>query len=187
MNFANINLQVNPKRNYFLFKTENYNEYLEIALYALVLLTVPLFHSHQLIVGTIVNALLIKSALNHSMKKMFVLAFLPLLSVVATGFLFGSLTEFVLLMVPFIWMSNLLIIFVTKKLFTEKTKNYFKSTLIASIVKTIFLSLAISVMFFVGLVPIALIGIFSFMQFVTAESGSIIVGISKLRRRKNVT
>jgi hypothetical protein len=179
------NLFVNVNRNYYLFKTEQYNEYLEIALYALVLLFVPLFHSHQLIVGTIVNALLIKAALNHSMKKMFVLAFLPSLSVISTGFLFGSLTPLILLMVPFIWISNLLIIFVTKKLFVAKTKNYFKSTLIASIGKALFLFCGVIIMFFLGLVPVALISVFSFMQLITAESGAIIVGISKLKKRKN--
>ena len=179
-----MNLFVNKERNYFVFKTQEHNEYLEIALYALVLLFIPLFHSHQLIVGTIVNALLIKSALNHSMKKMFVLAFLPSLSVISTTLLFGSLTEFILLMVPFIWISNLLIIFVTKKLFTEKTKNYFKSTLIASTAKATFLFCSVLAMFFIGLVPIALIGMFSITQFITAESGSIIVGISKLKKEK---
>jgi len=182
-----MELFVNVNRNYYLFQNEIYNEYLEIALYALVLLFVPLFHSHQLIVGTIVNALLIKSALNHSMKKMFVLAFLPSLSVVATGFLFGGLTPFILLMVPFIWISNLLIIFTTKKLFVTKGKNYFKSSLIASVVKALFLSLAIGIMFIIGFVPIALVGMFSFMQLITAESGAIIVGISKMKKIKDTT
>ncbi len=178
------NIFVSKERNFFVFQNKNLNEFFEITLYATILFALPLFHTNQLIVGTIVNALLIKSALNHSMKKMFFLAFVPSLGVIATGFLFAELTQFVLLMVPFIWASNLLIIFGVKKLFLENKKNYFVSGIIASLAKVLLLSTSVFALFTLSIVPFSLIAIFSINQLITAESGLIIAGISKIQRNK---
>lgn len=178
------NVFVRKERNFFAFQNKNLNEYFEILLYTTILFALPLFHTNQLIVGTIVNALLIKSALNHSMKRMFFLAFIPSLGVIATGFLFAELTQFVLLMVPFIWVSNLLLIFGVKKLFVENKKNYFVSGIIASIGKVILLSVSVFVLYIFSFVPLELIAIFGFNQLITSVSGVMLVGISKIQRNK---
>ena len=120
---------------FYLSKNNTTDEYLRIAVYATLLFLIPIFLGHQLIVGVVVNALLIMSALEHSIKKMAILCLLPSLAVVSTGFLFGTLTSFLLLMLPFIWISNFIIAFISKKLFISKGKNYFLSITFASIAK----------------------------------------------------
>ena len=132
--------------------------------------------------GVIVNALLIKAGLDHSLKKVALLCLLPSLAVVSTGLLFGGLTSFLLWVMPFIWVSNFIIAYTSKKLFLSKGKNFFLSTAMASIAKTIFLFASVTILFLLGLVPVLFLTAFGIMQLATAQSGALIIGFLKLRK-----
>jgi len=163
-----------------LFGHENKNrEKWELLLYCTFLFGVPFFATQQLIVGTIVNALLIKASINHQAKKVIFLCALPSISVLLSGFIFGSLTPQVLWMLPFIWLGNFVIVLATRKLFVEKKRNFFASTLAGATAKTALLFTAAFALLQFSLVPAAFLLAFGIMQFITAESGAVIVWIHK--------
>ena len=165
-------------KNLFLSRFKTRKEFLSITTYSFFLLLFPVIIVNQLILGTIVNALLIKSSLSYSLKRIALLCFLPSISVLATGFLFGNLSAQLLLMIPFIWLGNFTITFVSRKLFVEKKKNYFTSTFLAGVGKTILLLTSTSILLFFILVPAIFLTMFGINQLITAVSGAIIVGFS---------
>ena len=173
---------ISKEQNSFFSKNKETNELIKFSSYGVLLFLIPIFLSHQLLVGVIVNALIIRASFDHSLKKVLLLCLLPSLAVVSTGFLFGTLTSFLLWVLPFIWISNFIIACVSKKLFIEKERNYFFSTAMASIAKSLFLFASVVILFLFGLVPALFLTAFGVMQLVTAESGAIIVGLLKMRK-----
>ena len=173
---------ISKERNLFFSKNKEKEELIRFSSYGIMLFLIPIFLSHQFLVGVIVNALLIKTAFDHSLKKVAILCLIPSLAVVASGFIFGNLTSYLIYVLPFIWISNFIIAYVSKKLFIEQKKNYFFSTSMATIAKTVFLFLCIAGLFLLGLVPALFLSAFGIMQLVTAESGALIVGFLKLRK-----
>ena len=167
-NLFNNNFFVNLKNNEKLF-----------LFYSLALFIVPIFITNQLITGTIVNALLISSAFRNSTKRIMILCAIPSIAVLSIGVLFGSLTHFVLILMPFIWISNFIITFASKKLFLQKKMNYFISTFASAVAKTIFLFTSVSILFYFALVPQVFLTAFGIIQLITAISGAIIVGFLK--------
>jgi hypothetical protein len=161
----NKNLFVNLKNNEKLF-----------LFYSLALFITPIFITNQLIAGTIVNAILIHSAFKNSTKKIMILCALPSIAVLSIGLLFGNLTHFILILMPFIWISNFIIAKGSKKLFLEKKMNYFVSTFSATVAKTIFLFTIVSILFYFALVPEVFLTTFGILQLITGTSGAIIVG-----------
>ena len=170
------------REKYAFSKNKEFDEVIRFSSYGILLFLIPIFLSHQLLAGIIVNALLIRTALDHSLKKVAVLCLIPSLAVLFSGFIFGNLTSYLIYILPFIWISNFIIAYVSKKLFIEQKKNYFFSTSMATIAKTVFLFLCITGLFLFGLVPALFLSAFGIMQLVTAESGALIVGFLKLRK-----
>ena len=160
------------KNNYGLFFTNKYaGEAKLMALYGLVLFLVPFLSANQLIVGTIVNALLIKSAISVKSKNVYLLSIVPSIAAFSAGFLFGSLTHQVILMLPFIWAGNALLMVITRKFFVNGKKEFFYSNLLAGTIKTAALFLPAIALFTLGLAPTIVLTAFGIMQFATAQAG----------------
>jgi hypothetical protein len=88
----------------------------------------------QLIIGTIVNtALFLSSVYMRDIKKVIALSTLPSISNILTGILFSGLTYYSKLMLPFIWIGNLAIIYLSRIL--RKKMNYSVSGVISVLVK----------------------------------------------------
>jgi len=168
-------MQLYSKNNIFSFSEKYVQENKNIFLAALVLFILPLLPLNQFIVGTIVNAILIKSAISMNSKKVFLLSVLPSLAVFLGGVLFANVTLEIALMLPFIWAGNFVLMLLTRKLFVSDKKSYFVSTLISSIGKTLILFFAAFVLLYFGLVPAVFLTMFGVMQFVTAQSGAVLV------------
>ncbi|MFA6065522.1 MAG: hypothetical protein WCW44_00790 [archaeon] len=164
---------------FFGFKVSNENKVL--FLYLLGLFIFPFLITQQIILGTLVNALLIKSSIDYKSKKILVLSIIPSIAVFASGYVFGSLTYHVVYMLPFIWIGNLIIMLIMRKLFTESKKNYLLSAIIGSMAKTIFLFSIAFILMTQSLVPIVFLTAFGIVQLITAIFGAIIVYISRLR------
>ena len=78
--------------------------------------------NRQLIIGTIVNAMLFTCAVKiNDPKKIVALSVLPSISSMTTGILFSGLTLYSKVMLPFIWLGNLALVFGVKY-FTKKVK-----------------------------------------------------------------
>jgi hypothetical protein len=164
----------------FLEKFVVSKETLDVCFYGLLLFVIPIILFNQFLVGTIVNALLIRTALKHEFRKVFFLAFLPSLAVLGTGFLFGGLTTQIIFISPFIWIGNLGIMFFLRKMIIQKEKGYFFSSIISVFGKTLVLFCGAIVLQLLGFVPEIFITIFGFNQLITGLSGAIIIGV--LRR-----
>ncbi len=165
-----------------IFQNKYNNEYilnlLDIFVSGALLFITPIILQHQLIVGVIVNALLIRCALKHSNKKLLIIALVPNLGALAGGILLGANTQFLALMIPFIWAGNFAIAIVSKKLFLQKKINYFLAVGSGAILKTIILFGSAFALLQFALVPVAFLTVFGINQLLTAIGGAIIAYIS---------
>ncbi|MCK4730374.1 MAG: hypothetical protein KAT28_03580 [Candidatus Aenigmarchaeota archaeon] len=158
---------------------------LEIGSYSMIAFLTPFFlFQSQFLLGAVVNSMLITGALYTKGKNLLPLIFLPSLGALTTGLLFGSLTVYLLLMLPFIWIGNAILIFSVKKFYLKDKKHYLVGAVYGSIFKAIFLAASASVLYSLGFVPVAFLAAFGVMQFITAFSaGLIIYPINRWRLR----
>lgn len=90
----------------------------------------------QIIVGSIVNTALIIAGLNlKGWRKLVLVATLPSLSAIGSGYIFGSLTKVTVFMLPGIWLGNISLIILMKYLYANKKVNYIVSAIISIVVK----------------------------------------------------
>jgi len=135
--------------------------------------SIPFSLGHpQWLVGTIVNACLFLGVIFLPKKFILPLIIFPSLGVLARGVIFGPLTTFLIYFLPFIWLGNLALIFVFKKLFSRL--NYLPSAFFAAAAKFLFLFIIADVYFEFSLVPKVFLQLMGLNQFLTALAGGII-------------
>jgi len=166
------------------FKIENTYQVIEMSLYSAVSLFLPMILGHpQYLVGAIVNAMLVLSALNLKSHKILPAILLPSVGVFLAGVLFGSLTKFVIYFIPFIWVGNAILVFGIKWLYLYKKKNYLLTLAISSLFKAGFLFSAAFVLFKLGIVPVMFLTTMGVLQLQTALMGGAgAFAINKIRR-----
>lgn len=146
----------------------------------------------QIIVGSIVNTALIMAGLNlKGWRKLILIATLPSLSAVGSGYIFGNLTKVTLFMIPGIWLGNFSLIILMKYLYANKNINYVISAVISIAVKVTLIYgvlniwMALSVLPNQGAVANTLRNTMGLTQLITASIGAIIsVLIIKLGFKK---
>ncbi len=149
-------------------------KWIESVGYGLLCFFLPFVLSHssqQLLLGSIVNSAIILAAIRLNWKQSMPAILLPSLGVLAAGVLFGSLTQFLLFLVPFIWIGNALLAFSFKHF---SKKNYAFKAVFGAAVKSVFLGVSVLALVSFSLVPSALLLPMSLMQFLTALLGSVI-------------
>ena len=133
---------------------------------------VPFSLGHpQWLVGTIVNACLFLSAIFLPKKFLPPLIILPSLGVLVRGLVFGPLTVFLIYFLPFIWLSNLVLILVFKRFYNLK---YFPSVFFAATIKFLLLLTAANIYFGLHLVPKLFLQTMGIGQFLTALAGGMV-------------
>jgi hypothetical protein len=163
------------KKSFLNFTVFDYNkkyQNIELIILSLASFVIPLFFGHpQLLIGTIVNALLFKSALTSSFKKTLPIILLPSIGALVGGVLFGGFTPFLLYFIPIIWISNALYVLTAKFTSQKMKQNYGGNVLIASLLKSglLFASAIIMVTFF-G-VPSVFLTVMGLLQLYTALLG----------------
>lgn len=135
----------------------------------------------QLIVGSIVNTALIMAGLNlKGWRKLVLIATLPSLSAVGSGYIFGNLTKVTLFMIPGIWLGNFALIILMKYLYANKKINYVISSAISILVKVAIIFgvlniwMAFSVLPNQGAAANTLRNTMGLTQLITASIGAII-------------
>ena len=129
-----------------------------------------LFNGSQIITGSIINTLLFISAAKLSKRTLPFMAVIPSLGAVSNGILFGPFTIYLVYFLPFIWIGNYLLMYITK------THNMW----IASFIKSIFLFLIAYVFVSLHIVPKIFLTAMGVLQLGTAFIGGIAaLGISK--------
>ena len=160
-------------------------ENIEMISYSAVCFFVPFLIAHpQMVVGVIVNAALVLAALNLKSYKALPIMFLPSLGVLARGAIFGPFTIFLVYMIPFIWVGNVLLVYAIKEFNLKRKINRFVSLGIAAGIKTLFLFSAAFIMVKTGFIPALFLTAMGLMQLYTAVAGGIIAfGVHAAKKR----
>jgi len=111
----------------------------EFASYSSIAYFTPLFFVQpQIFLGTVVNSMLICGALYVRGAKLIPLIVLPSIGAISRGFLFGPLSVFLFYMLPFIWISNAILVFSIKAFYLKNKKHFIFGVICSSALKSIF-------------------------------------------------
>jgi hypothetical protein len=162
-----------------------FSNYFETFIYTAACFFLPLFLGHQqLVVGTVVNALLILSALNLKGYKLLPIIIAPSLGALASGLIFGPFTIFLVYMVPFIWIGNTILVSCIKKIRVNMKKNYLFALIAGAGLKSLFLFLSAFILYSLGILPAIFLTAMGILQLITAISGGIFAFITQKARSK---
>ena len=145
----------------------------------------------QLIVGTIVNAALVTSAINlKGWGKILGIVTMPSISTILSGYVFGTASVYMVYMIPAIWLGNFALIYSYKFLMLGKNKHYFLAGVIGIIVKVAIIFGLFNLINVFGVFPEKLVTTLSTAmgttQLITATLGVIVAFIIyKLENRKS--
>lgn len=152
---------------------------------------IPLGKYQQLVVGTIVNASLILTALyTKGTIKTIAIATLPSISTIVGGLLFATMTKYSQIMIPAIWIGNFAFILLYKVLFVNKKIAYPLSAVIAIVTKVAIIYLGFTIMVNLIAVPemvkTTLNTSMGGTQLITATCGSVLAFIIMLSTKLSV-
>jgi hypothetical protein len=126
----------------------------------------PIIIGQQLVLGTLVNALLIVSALRIKSQYAYVPAFIPSIAAVAAGAVFGMPSQAIAAMVPFIWGGNVALMFIVRRI-----SGFGKALPLAAIAKAALLFLSSFALASFGAFPVSAVQSFGMIQLATALMG----------------
>jgi len=162
------------------------HEMIEYLILNSTLFLVPFLFGHpQLIVGTIVNAGIIYIALNYKEHKLFPAIFLPAIGAIMRGVLFGPFTPYLIWLLPFIWISNAILLFSIRfTLYKKIQKNI--SFVIGALLKAGFLYSITLIMVNSFELPRMFLNVMGITQIGTALAGGVLyLMIEKIRFNGN--
>ena len=133
----------------------------------------------QLIVGTIVNAALVVSAINlKGWVKILGVVTMPSISTILSGYVFGTASVYMVYMIPAIWIGNFALIYSYKFLMLGKNKHYFLAGIVGIIVKVAIIFALFNLINLFGVFPEKLVTTLStamgMTQLITATLGIIV-------------
>lgn len=144
----------------------------------------------QLIVGTIVNAALVVSAINlKGWAKILGVVTMPSISTILSGYVFGTASVYMVYMIPAIWIGNFALIYSYKFLMLGKNKHYFLAGIVGIIVKVAIIFALFNLINLFGVFPEKLVenlrNAMGMTQLITATLGVIAAFvIYKLEKNK---
>ena len=132
----------------------------------------------QLIVGTIVNAALVVSAINlKGWAKILGVVTMPSISTILSGYVFGTASVYMVYMIPAIWIGNFALIYSYKFLMLGKNKHYFLAGIVGIIVKVAIIFALFNLINLFGVFPEKLVenlrNAMGMIQLITATLGVI--------------
>jgi len=136
----------------------------------------------QILVGSLVNALLFCASLKLDKKNLILVTVLPSLAAFSRGLIFGPATLFLFYFLPFIWAGN----FISALIFQQKTISIpLVRIILASIVKASFLYLVAQIYFAFHIVPKIFVTSMGIIQLVTALIGGLITLLISRKELEN--
>lgn len=158
---------INIKQHEYSQKHQN----IETLILSLLAFSIPLFLGHQqLVVGAAVNTFLILSALHLKWHKILPIIILPSIGAVTAGLLFGPLTHFLFIMIPFIWIGNSLLVLAFKKF----DMNYWIKLALGIIFKVGLLFTTAYILYSLNILPPMFLTAMGLIQVYTALIGGVI-------------
>lgn len=133
----------------------------------------------QLIIGTIVNAALVVSAINlKGWAKILGVVTMPSISTILSGYVFGTASVYMVYMIPAIWIGNFALIYSYKFLMLGKNKHYFLAGIVGIIVKVAIIFALFNLINLFGVFPEKLVenlrNAMGMTQLITATLGIIV-------------
>lgn len=108
----------------------------------------------QYVVGSIVNIALILAGINiKGYKKIIGIITLPSISAICSGFIFKTANIYTVYMIPAIWLGNLLLVYLYRKIYVEKKKNYVLASIPAILVKVAIIFFGFNLLTWFGVIP----------------------------------
>ena len=143
----------------------------------------------QLIIGSMVNASLILTAMNlKGWAKILGVVTMPSISTILGGYVFKTASVF-MVYIPAIWVGNFALVYAYKKILVQKNKNYFIAGIVGIVIKVAIIFGAFGILNLLGIFPQKLVTnlqtAMGMTQGITATVGMIIAFvIYKLECRK---
>lgn len=132
----------------------------------------------QLLTGTLVNCLLFLSAYYLSRKNQGLMAVGPSIGALLNGLIFGTFTPYLAYLLPFIWISNMLLM---NSFLALKNQGSVTRIILSSILKSAFLFVFAFAFFRLGLVPKIFLTAMGVFQLATAlMGGALFLSIKKV-------
>ena len=145
------------------------NETVQLSLLYFLAFSIPfILKGPQLLVGSLINFLLLTGFSSFKYKKILPILFLPSLASYVYGVLFGSATNFLLYLIPFIAIANGIYVYIYKKF-----NNSSVAIVLASFLKAIFLFGCTYILFKTIGLPSVFLTSMGVIQFYTALIGGI--------------
>lgn len=146
------------------------NENIQITVISLLSFTIPfLLKQPQIMIGSVVNFILIYSISHYSLKKIFPVLFLPSIATLLNGVLFGSFTIYLVYLIPFIIISNLIYVMAYKYV-----KIGYLNVITASLLKACFLFSCAYILFNTVHIPEIFLTTMGAIQLYTALIGGVL-------------
>lgn len=144
----------------------------------------------QIIVGSVVNTILVISALNlKGWTKIIPIVTMPSISTILSGYIFKSASVFMVYMIPAIWLGNFALIMAFKYIMFAKNQNYFVASILGIVCKVAIIFGAFLILkkcnVFPEKVALNLQKAMSIIQLITATIGCLVAFcIYKLEKNK---
>lgn len=150
------------------------NRYLQLSLLFILSFLIPfLLKGPQLLTGTLINFLLIIGISQFKLKQILPILIIPSLSAYLSQTLFGTVTIYLLYLIPFIAISNFLFVFLYSKI-----KNKGSAIIISSVSKAAFLFLSTVLLLNLISLPNIFLTTMGIIQLYTAILGSTLATIT---------
>ena len=108
----------------------------------------------QYVVGSIVNIALIFVGINlKGYKKIIGIITLPSVSAICSGFIFKTASIYTVYMIPAIWLGNFALVYLYRKIYVEKKKNYVLTSVVAILVKAAIIFFGFNLLTWVNVIP----------------------------------
>jgi len=134
---------------------------------------VPFFFKQpQIVIGSIINFLLIMAVSKYEIKKILPILFLPSIASLLSGVLFGTFTLYLVYLIPFIVLSNLIYILSFKYIHIK-----YLNTFLGALLKACFLFSCAYILFDSIHIPEIFLTTMGIVQFYTALIGGITASI----------
>lgn len=154
------------------YSFDNFQENAEMVLYCFIAFFIPfLLPQPQLVVGCVVNAMLVLAAMNLRGWKLLPVIMLPSLGALASGYILGASTQYLLYMVPFIWIGNAVLVFAVKEMQLARKMNRVLSLGMGAVVKSAILFCSAFALYSLGAVPALFLTSMGMFQLYTALIG----------------
>jgi hypothetical protein len=170
------------KQDYIL---TNITENIELIIYSAIAFLTPFLLGHpQFLVGVIVNAALVLAALNLKDYKLLPIIMIPSIAVLTRGLIFGPYTIYLIYMIPFIWIGNLILVYSFKKFHFGLKMNKIWTLTFGAILKTAFLFGSTFLFVLLGILPVMFLTTMGLLQLYTAlAGGALALGIHTVKKR----